>query len=189
MYSIDEYVADLRRITAATTDYAEIFDQVGPLASKLAHAKDAWLMPEHYEIDEEQGFGVQLLHEEEDHSLAVFTIAWAPHDGTPPHDHGTWAIVAGVDGAERNIKFNRLDDRSRADYAELEERCTFSANEGNLICLKPNGIHLVWNDNDQVTVSLHTYGRHFNYTDRSSFNLETNEVKPFVVEVKDDEPK
>jgi len=40
-----------------------------------------------------------------------------------------------------------------------------------------------------VTVSLHTYGRHFNYTDRSSFNLETNEVKPFVVEVKDDEPK
>jgi predicted metal-dependent enzyme (double-stranded beta helix superfamily) len=175
MYSIDEYVADLRRITTATTDYAEIFYQVGPLASKLAHAKDAWLMPEHYEIDEEQGFGVQLLHEEEDHSLAVFTIAWAPHDGTPPH--------------ERNIKFNRLDDRSRADYAELEERCTFSANEGDLICLKPNGIHLVWNDNDQVTVSLHTYGRHFNYTDRSSFNLETNEVKPFVVEVKDDEPK
>ena len=84
MYSLDDYVSDLRRITAKTSDYADIFDRVAPLASKLALAKDAWLKPEHYEINEEQGFGVQLLHEEEDHSLAVFTVAWAPHDGTPP---------------------------------------------------------------------------------------------------------
>ena len=32
MYTLDAYVADLRRITAATTDYGEIFDQVAPLA-------------------------------------------------------------------------------------------------------------------------------------------------------------
>ena len=182
-YSLDTYVADLRRITEATSDYAEIFDQVAPLASRLALAKDEWLKPEHYETDDEQGFGAHLLHEEPDHSLAVFAIAWAPHDGTPPHDHGTWAIVAGVDGIERNVKFNRLDDRSRPDYAELEERCTFTASLGDVICLKPKGIHLVWNDNDQVTVSLHTYGNHINHTGRSSFNLETNEVTPFVVNV------
>ena len=183
-YSLDAYVADLRRITAATSDYPEIFDQVAPLASRLALAKATWLKPEHYETDEEQGFGAHLLHEEPDHSLAVFAVSWAPHDGTPPHDHGTWAVVAGVDGTERNIKYNRLDDRSRPDHAELEERCTFTANAGDVICLKPNGIHLVWNDNDFVTVSLHTYGRHFNHTDRSSFDLETNEVLPFVVAVK-----
>ncbi len=183
-YTLDDYVADLRRITAATTDYAEIFDQVAPLASRLALAKDTWLKPEHYEINEEQGFGVQPLHEEPDHSLAVFTVAWAPYDGTPPHDHGTWAVVAGVDGTERNDKFNRLDDRSRPEYAELEEKCSFTANACDVVCLKPNGIHVVWNDSDTVAVSLHTYGRHFNYTDRSSFNLDTNEVTPFIVEIK-----
>ena len=90
-------------------------------------------------------------------------------------------MVAGVDGVERNVKYNRLDDRSRPGYAKLEERCTFTANAGDVICLKPNGVHLVWNDNDHVTVSLHTYGRHFNYTDRSSYNPETNEATPFVV--------
>ena len=95
---------------------------------------------------------------------------------------GPWS--PGVDGSERNIKYNRLDDRSRPDYAELEERCTFTAKPGDVICLKPRGIHLIWNDNDVVTVSLHTYGRHFNYTGRSAFNPETNEVTPFVVEVK-----
>ncbi len=46
-YALEEYVADLRRITAATSDYAEIFDQVAPLASRLALAKDNWLKPEH----------------------------------------------------------------------------------------------------------------------------------------------
>ncbi|NQU61697.1 MAG: cysteine dioxygenase family protein [Rhodospirillales bacterium] len=184
MYTFDEYVGDLRRITAATTDYAEIFDQVSPLASKISLAKDGWMKPELYETDEEQGFGAHLLHEEDDHSLAVFAVAWAPQNGTPPHDHGTWAIVAGVDGTERNIKYNRLDDRSKPDYAELEERCSFTASAGEVICLKPKGIHLVWNDNDVVTVSLHTYGRHFNHTGRSSFNTETNEVIPFVVSVK-----
>jgi hypothetical protein len=57
-------------------------------------------------------------------------------------------------------------------------------NAGDLICLKPHGIQVVWNDNDHVMVSLHTYGRHINYTGRSSFNLVTNEVKHFVVDAK-----
>lgn len=184
MYTLDAYMADLRRITAATTDYGKIFDQVAPLASQLALAKETWLTPEKYETDDEQGFGAHLLHVEPDNSLAVFCIAWAPRNGTPVHDHGTWAVVAGVEGSERNIKYNRLDDRSRPEYAELEERCTFTANAGEVICLKPRGIHLVWNDNDYVTLSLHTYGRHFNLTNRSSFDLESNAVTPFVVNVK-----
>ncbi len=183
-YTLERYVADLRRITAATSDYAEIFERVSPLASNLALAKDTWLKPEHYETDEDKGYTAHLLHEESDHSLAVFAVAWAPHRGTPPHDHGTWAVVAGVDGSERNVKYNRLDDRSRPDHAELEERCVFAANAGDVVCLKPRGIHVVWNDNDHVSLSLHTYGRHFDYTDRTAFDLETNRTMPLVVDVR-----
>jgi predicted metal-dependent enzyme (double-stranded beta helix superfamily) len=184
MYTLDAYVADLRRITAATTDYGEIFDQVAPLAIRLALAKDSWLTPELYETDAEQGFGAHLLHVEPDNSLAVFGIAWAPGNGTPAHDHGTWAVVAGVEGIERNIKYNRLDDRSKPAYAELQERNTLNADAGDVICLKPRGIHLVWNDSDEVTLSLHTYGHHFNYTQRSQFDLESNVATPFVVNVR-----
>ncbi len=183
-YTLDDYVADLRRITAKTSDCSEIFDQVAPLASKLALSKETWLMPKHYETDVEQGFGAHLLHEEPDHTLAVFAIAWAPHGGTPPHNHGTWAVVAGVDGVERNVKFNRMDDRSKEGYVELVERCEFTAGAGETICLKPNGIHLVWNDNDNVTVSLHTYGKHFNYTGRFNYDLAAKKEMPFVVTVK-----
>lgn len=182
-YSIDDYVSDLRRITAETSDCGEIFDQLAPLARKLALAKARWIKPEHYETDAEQGFGVHVLHEEPDHSLAVFVVAWLPDKGTPPHDHGTWAVVAGLEGEERNVKYNRLDDRSRSDYAELEERCRFAAGPGEVICMRPRGIHLVHNDTDQVTTSLHTYGRHVNFTDRASFNPETNEATPFILNI------
>ncbi len=184
MYSLDDYAADLRRITRSTSDYGEIFDRVTPLARKLALSKEVWVKPGHYEVDEEQGFGVHPLREEPDHSLAIFVAAWGAHRGAPPHDHGTWAVVAGVDGEERNVKYNRLDDRSRSDYAELEERCTFVVGAGDVVCLRPRGIHSVWNDNDYVTLSLHTYGRHVSFTERSTFDLETKEATPFVVRIK-----
>jgi predicted metal-dependent enzyme (double-stranded beta helix superfamily) len=182
-YSVERYVADLRSIAAETSDYGELFHRIAPRARKLALAKDRWIEPTHYETDAEQGFGVHVLHEEPDHSLAVFVVAWLPHRGTPPHDHGTWAVVAGLDGVERNVKFNRRDDRSRSDYAALEERCSFHAGAGDVVCMRPRGIHLVHNDTDRVTASLHTYGRHVNYTDRASFSLETNEATPFIVNV------
>ena len=44
-------------------------------------------------------------------------------------------------------------------------------------------LHLVWNDDEQVTVSLHTHGRHFNDSGRSSFNPEINAAMPFIVGV------
>ncbi|OHC83196.1 MAG: hypothetical protein A3G73_02735 [Rhodospirillales bacterium RIFCSPLOWO2_12_FULL_67_15] len=183
-YDLGQYVADLRAIAAATSDEAEILGRVAPLAKKLAAGKESWLRPKHYEIDIEQGFGLHLLHEEPDHSLAVFAIAWAPHDGFGPHDHGTWTVVAGVEGVERNVKYNRLDDRARSDHATLAERCTILAGAGDVICIRAKGIHAVWNDSDHVTISLHTYGRHINYTGRSSFDLETNKVKPVVVAIR-----
>lgn len=183
-YDLERYVADLRAIAAATSIESEILSRVAPLAKKLAAEKQSWLRPKHYETDVAQGFGVHLLHEEPDHSLAVFALAWAPHGGTGPHDHGTWAVVAGVDGVERNVKYNRLDDRAQSGHAKLAERCTILAGAGDVICLRAKGIHAVWNDGDRVTVSLHTYGRHINHTGRSAFDLAADKVSPFIVNVK-----
>lgn len=41
-YSVAQYVSDLRRITAETKDEDEIFNQVGPLAQRVA-ADDSWI--------------------------------------------------------------------------------------------------------------------------------------------------
>jgi len=181
-YSLQQYIEDLRQIVADTDDENEIFERLAPLAGKLV-AEPSWLQSKHYESDSEQGFGVHLLHEESDHSLTILVVNWLPGRGTPPHDHGTWAVVAGIEGVEHNQRYARVDDGSRDDYAELELKKSFDASPGEVICIRTGGIHKVSNETDGLTLSLHTYGRHVNYTNRSQFDLASNERKAFKVSV------
>lgn len=179
-YTLDAFVDDLRDISAGAADDREIVSKVRPLARRLALAK-TWLKPEHYECNEEQGFGVHLLHEEPDHTLAVFAVSWLPGRGAPPHNHGTWAVVAGVDGPEENSFWDRVDDGTREGHAEIAKRAEKLFSEGEVIAMQPDHIHSVMNHSDAVTVSLHTYGMHVNHTGRSQYDAEKNLEIPFVV--------
>ena len=179
-YTLDDFVADLRTITSEETDPQDIIVRVNPLAKRLALAKD-WLKPAHYTCDEEQGFGVHLLHEEPDHTLAVFAIAWLPGRGAPPHNHGTWAVVSGVDGLETNIFWKRLDDGSRAGYADVVKNGEREFGPGEVVAFLPHEIHSVLNQTEKVTVSLHTYGKHLNFTGRSQFDVDGNIEMPFII--------
>ena len=77
-YSIAQLAGDLREICAQTKDEREILSQARPLARRVALAKGSWLKPHMYEGDAEQGFGFHLLHEEPDHTLAIFAVSWLP---------------------------------------------------------------------------------------------------------------
>jgi predicted metal-dependent enzyme (double-stranded beta helix superfamily) len=136
-----------------------------------------------YEADAEQGFGVHLLHEEADHTLAIFAVSWLPGRGTPPHDHGTWALVAGVDGPETNKFFERVDDRTRPGHAELKKIGEKVFGVGEVAAMPSRAIHLVWNETDKVTLSLHIYGKHINFTGRSQFDLESQTETPFILKL------
>ncbi|HUS95827.1 MAG TPA: cysteine dioxygenase family protein [Hyphomicrobiaceae bacterium] len=181
-YSIANFVEDLRAITRETSDEGTIISRIEPLARRLAVEK-AWLEKHHYNTDPDQGFGVHLLHEEPDHSLAVFAVAWLPGRGAPPHDHGTWAVVAGVEGSERNILYKRDDDRSRADHAQLSVKSDRTIQNGEIVSMKTGGIHSVINESNTVSLSLHTYGKHLNHTGRAQYDLTTNAKKDFIVTV------
>lgn len=179
-YTLADYIADLRRITQATQDPDAIIARVGPLAERVALNRD-WLLPQHYTCDEAQGFGVHLLHEEPDHTLAVFAIAWLPGRGAPPHNHGTWAVVSGVDGAETNVFWKRVDDGTRPGYAEIRHNGEREFSAGDIVAFLPHEIHSVVNRTTAVTVSLHTYGKHLNYTGRSQFEPDARVEKAFII--------
>jgi len=52
---------------------------------------------------------------------------------------------------------------------------------GDVATCLPNDIHTVWNVGDDVSLSLHTYGRHINFTGRSEFDPEKDEERPYIV--------
>ena len=180
LYDLERFVDDLRAITRESRDPRDIISRVRPLVRDLALAR-TWLEPRHYQADEGQGFGAHLLHEEPDHTLAVFAASWLPGRGAPPHNHGTWAVVAGVDGPERNTFWNRVDDGSRPDYAEIAKAGDKVFGTGDVVTFLPDSIHSVTNDTEAVTVSLHVYGKHVNYTTRWQFDPETRVAKEFKV--------
>jgi len=88
-----------------------------------------------YLTDGSQGFGFRVLNEEADHSLPIIVLAWASDRGAPPHDHGTWAVIAGVDGAEKNTFHERVDDRSRSGHAELRPVAHNVCNAGDVVAI------------------------------------------------------
>ena len=181
-YALSDFVQDLRAIAAGTKSHGAIIERVRPLSIRFAQSRE-WLEKRHYECDPAQGFGVHLLHEEPDHTLAVFAVAWLPGHGAPPHNHGTWAVVAGVDGPEKNVYWQRADDGSRRGYAEIRRVGEEVIAPGGVVSFLPDAIHSVANETDRVTVSVHVYGRHLNYTGRSRFDPEKKTETPFIVTV------
>jgi predicted metal-dependent enzyme (double-stranded beta helix superfamily) len=177
---IQQFVQELKTLTAATCDPRVIVERVRPFARELALSR-RWLEAKHYECDPIQGFGAHLLHEEQDHTLAIFAGAWLPGRGAPPHNHGTWAVVAGVVGTERNTLWTRVDDRSRPGHAELRKQGDRMLGPGDVLSLQPDSIHSVVNDTESVTVSLHVYGRHVNHTERSRFDPKEQTERPFII--------
>ena len=80
-YTLGAYVEDLWRISAEETDETAIFKRLAPLAQKLA-TTPGWITKKHRQCNEEQGFGFRMLHEEDDHTNAVFLLSWLPDRGT-----------------------------------------------------------------------------------------------------------
>ena len=180
-YSVQEYVEDLKRITAEETDEKAIFKRFAPLAQKLA-ATPGWVTDTYRQCDEEQGFGVYVLHEEDDHANAVFVVSWLPNRGTPPHDHSTWTVVASIEGKEKETMWRRNDD-AKPGYADLEQGTETIMTGGKVSCMLSGDIHTVWNVSDDISLSLHTYGKHVNFTDRSQFDPEAKSAEPFLLTV------
>ena len=185
-YRLEQYVNDQRAITAKETDPEKITDLVAPLAKRFAQSA-GWFRPEYRECDAEQGFGVHILHEEPNHDLAVFLVSWLPNRGTPPHDHKTWAVVVGMEGEEQEISYDRLDDGATPGFADLRRGGEQVMTAGDIARCYPEHIHRVWNVGKNVSMSLHSYGRHINYTGRSEFDVEHKHERPFVVKIAVDE--
>ena len=110
-------------------------------------------------------------------------MSWLPNRGTMAHDHKTWAVVAGMHGPEREVDWRRLDDGTTAGYAKLERIGERHMSAGDVTCCLPCDIHSVWNVGQDISMSLHTYGRHVNFTGRSQFDPAKDQELPYVVAV------
>lgn len=179
--AVDGFIAALRRILAETPEEDALLLRIEPLVKGLALER-SWLSPALYEADPALGYGTTLLHVEPDQSLFVVVDSWLPGRGVRPHDHDTWAVVAGVEGVERNTFWRRQDDGSRPGHAELQRLGERRIAAGEALLMPRGSIHSVVNEGAQTSLSLHVYGRHLNHTARRQFDVENRRELPFRIE-------
>ena len=182
-YLIENFVADVLEVTSNFDDEDEILKRVGPLAQRVA-ANPGLRTDDMYIADPELGFGSTLLHAEPDNTLFIVVDSWLPGRGVRAHNHGTWAVVVGMTGPEHNCFWERVDDRSRENHAELRKIREEVISTGDVACMKNGEIHSVENRGEETTLSFHVYGQHLNHTGRSQFDVENNLELPFVIETR-----
>lgn len=102
---------------------------------------------------------VYLLDEEADRSFALFAVSEVEGNMSPPHDHTTWAVLAGVEGEEVNRFYDRLDDGREGGRAEIRERGQATVKAGAAVALLPDDIHSIHCPRPAPTLSFHLYGR------------------------------
>ena len=159
--------AELRAITAEHAQPRRIIELVRPLMAGLA--------PDPARSDHRgrlhQGWRYLLL-EESDHGLAPLAQSWPPGAATPPHTHGTWAVIVGKLGRGTNTFWTRTDDGSRPGHATLRKDAERSFGPGDVVTLLPDAIHSVANTTSASTLTIHVYGRNPDHTGRARFDVD-----------------
>ena len=181
--AIDAFVRDLKLLAAEHQAPQDLLPAVAERAAVLAEDR-SWIQQDFYEVDESQGIGITVLHEEPDNTLLVESIVWAPGKGVLPHDHQTWGVVLGLDGVERNRIWTRKDDASKPGYADLELHHENDVGAGQTIVFMPDDIHSVDNVSDVPSLSLHIYGKSLAHVSRSEFDPDKNAVRPCPIRAK-----
>lgn len=100
-----------------------------------------------------------LLHHDPDGRFGLYLISGRHCAPVPPHDHKTWAVIAGIRGVETNTLYRR-EGEAGTDAETVHPRAEIAVTPGRAIALGPCDVHTIrFDGGDAVTATLHLYGR------------------------------
>jgi predicted metal-dependent enzyme (double-stranded beta helix superfamily) len=174
-YRLYRFLTDIEDIIWQEKDDRLRLQKICPLVRRLLNSSE-WILTSFLLPDRETGWSVQMLYDEPDFALTVQTVAWSPQSISPIHNHGSWGIVALIDGAEKNTFWQRSPTPEFPDRIVKTGENILMA--GDILCLMPNAIHQIEVIGDEPTISFNVYGI-TEYSKRFEFDLERRTAKVF----------
>ena len=163
-FNLDEFIQQLRSAALEPEAKARV--------RELMH--DAFLDPETiratmpvYENDDEVLF--------EDESVSIWFVRFPPGTHVPPHDHQTTATIGVYEGAEDNHFYLREPGR-------LVYKSSRRVGPGDVIALKPDGIHSVEAADGKPSCGIHVYLAALTTIERSLFDWDSGAACRFTDE-------
>jgi predicted metal-dependent enzyme (double-stranded beta helix superfamily) len=145
----DRFISETRELFQHESDVDKRWDALKPILvrlladSEIQEASRRWPDPG---VVEGRG-GNLLFYEDPDYGFVINGQVHEPgRRQTEPvsaHDHGQNYTAYGLlDGHERIVMFERTDDRSKPDIAEVEKTADYVAGPGDIHLARPKDIHV-----------------------------------------------
>ena len=160
-FILKQFIEEIRAAALGNDPVAEVRKLMTQAFRDPAAIRTA--MPD-YDNDDEVLF--------EDDSVSIWFVRFVPGLHVPPHDHQTTATIGVYEGAEDNHFYLREPDR-------LVHKTTRRVSPGDVIALKPDGIHSVEAADGKQSCGIHVYLAKLTTIERSLFDWDSGEARPF----------
>jgi rhodanese-related sulfurtransferase/predicted metal-dependent enzyme (double-stranded beta helix superfamily) len=129
-------------------------------AELVALGRRAELFPfAHFPVPADRHGEIYRLSEDADRRFALYASVGRPGKAQPPHNHTTWAAIAGVHGEERNVFYARVDDRSVPGHGTLQRTGERVIRRGDACSFLTDDFHTIAVTGEAYSLHLHMYGR------------------------------
>jgi predicted metal-dependent enzyme (double-stranded beta helix superfamily) len=138
-----KFIASVHVLFARESDPARRWEKVKPLLRELLadegvrRASQEWPHCSHTGQAENL-----LLYEDPKFGFVINGLTKAPRERTQIHDHAhNWTLYGVLDGHETIERYERVDDGSKSDRAEIRPVRKFTAGPGDVDLVFPGEIH------------------------------------------------
>lgn len=141
--AVQRFITDARRLCVRETDAATRWQKMIPLLEELIADPSTKEQSKSWPVCRQSERAQNLLfYEDRDHKFVINGLIKNPKWRTQIHDHAhNWTLYGVLDGHESIERYERLDDGSRPDYADVRLTENVRVGPGKVDLVAPYQIH------------------------------------------------
>lgn len=140
MPALQSFIDDLRAIWASDSDIGSCMEKAKPVLEKLVQNQE--LQARSLDWPSTEGRKNLLLYVDEQYEFAVNAVVRVPGRKGSVHDHAhAWVLYGVLCGTESLERYERIDDRSREDFAQVRMTSVSVGSPGKVDLVPPFDIH------------------------------------------------
>jgi predicted metal-dependent enzyme (double-stranded beta helix superfamily) len=155
MSALQQFIESARKLHAEENDPAKRWQKMTPLLqelladSSIREQSKSW--PTCSQADRAQNL---LFYEDPNYRFVINGLIKAPRSRTQIHDHAhNWTLYGVLDGNETIERYERIDDGTKPDYAEIRKTVDVKVGPGKIDLVPPYEIHAE-ESGDKRTVAI-----------------------------------
>jgi predicted metal-dependent enzyme (double-stranded beta helix superfamily) len=142
--AVQKFIACARQLHAEEKDPAKRWVKMSPLLEELLADPSLQTQARSWPACSQGGERAEnlIFYEDPDYRFVINGLIKSPKTRTQIHDHAhNWTLYGVLDGTETIERYERLDDRSRPEYAELRQTAKVKVGPGKIDLVRPYEIH------------------------------------------------